>query len=219
MKKYFYIAPVAALVFVLLSCDMGDGPETGAEAALADEIWVWTRYRIPEFEAYMTINTVSYAEGVGFIAGSGNDLDKPAVGLSPSGEPDSWTVREVDGLVSYNSFAGKISRLNGKFLMTRGSGIRYGLLSADGEAWTETNIGFGTKARAYGGGVYVAGGQNGRAAWSEDGMENWTALADTQTTFDNGSMAQLYIIAAAYGNGVFVLGGGRGHTAVSADGR
>jgi hypothetical protein len=202
---------------------MGGG-ETGPEDTPAGEVWVWTQYKIPKLADYLTINTVSYAEGVGFIAGSGTDLLKPAVALSPSGEPDSWTVRELDGLVYYNSFAGKISRLNGKFLMTRGSGVRHGLLSPDGVNWTETSIGFGTKAHACGvnaggGEVYVVGGQNGRAAWSENGMTSWTAMTDTETTFDNGSMAQLYIIAAAWGNGIFVLGGGRGHTAVSADGK
>jgi hypothetical protein len=216
---FTWIKLFSMLVFVLFSCDMGDSAGNGAGEEIPGEVWEWTRYQIPEMESYLTINTVSYAEGVGFIAGSGTDLQKPAIAVSPDGAEGSWTARELEGLKNYNSFAGKISRLNENFLMTRGSGVPYGLLSPDGEDWTETNIGFGTKAHVFANGVYVAGGQNGRAAWSADGMATWTALSDAQTTFDNGSMAQLYVIAAAYGNGVFVLGGGRGHTAVSTNGK
>jgi hypothetical protein len=179
----------------------------------------WTRYFIPEMRNYLTVNTVAYAPGVGFVAGSGTDYRKPAVAISPNGNEGSWRVREIDDLANYNSFAGKISLLNGKFLMTRGSGVRFGLVSADGETWTETNIGFGTKAHAFGNGIYVAGGQHGQAAWSDDDMATWHALTEEETTFDKGEMAQLYIIAAAFGNGVFVMGGGRGHTAVSSDGK
>jgi hypothetical protein len=151
MKKYFYT--FSMLVFVLFSCDMGDSAGNVAGEKIPGEVWEWTQYQIPEMESYLTINTVSYAEGVGFIAGSGTDLKKPAIAVSPDGAEGSWTARELDGLQNYNSFAGKISRLNEKFLMTRGSGVPYGLLSPDGEDWTETNIGFGTKAHVFANGV------------------------------------------------------------------
>lgn len=211
-----------AVVAVLLVWPVISGCENSPAAVDGEEFpgeWVWTQYIIPELQHYMTINTVEYAEGVGFAAGSGTDRQRPAVAVSPDGSEDSWTVGELPGLENYDSFAGKISLLNGKFLMTRGSGVGYGLVSADGSDWAETYIGFGTKAHAYGNGVYVAGGQHGQAAWSDDGMTTWTALTESQTTFDSGRMAQLYIIAAAWGNGLFVLGGGRGHTAVSGDGK
>jgi hypothetical protein len=208
---------MVAAVFLLMAggCENSASPED--TTGTAD--WTWTAYVIPEMRHYVTVNTVSYAEGVGFVAGSGTDRKKPAVAISPNGEEGSWSVQEVDGLENYDSFAGKISLLNGKLLMTRGSGVRFGLLSTDGRGWAETDIGFGTKAHTFGDGVYVAGGQHGQAAWSNDGMATWTALTETETTFDNGSMSQLYIIAAAWGNGIFVMGGGRGHTAVSADGK
>jgi hypothetical protein len=206
---------VICVLFLLAACEQTPDNFTTPPQPFEQ----WTRYFIPEMKSYLTVNTVSYAEGMGFIAGSGTDYRKPAIAISQNGDEGSWHTFEIDGLANYNSFAGKISLLNGKFLMTRGSGIRYGLVSTDGERWTETEIGFGTKAHAFGNGIYVAGGQHGQAAWSDDGMTTWHALDEDETTFDNGEMAQLYIIAAAFGNGIFVIGGGRGHTAVSTDGK
>ena len=126
------------------------------------------------------------------------------------------------GLTHYDSFVGKISRLDDKFLITRGSGVKYGLVSPDnGATWTEVSIGLGTKGHTYATykGLFLVSGQHGQAAWSDDGMATFHVLTKETTTFDNGSASQLYINAAAYGNGVFVLGGGRGHTAVSSDGK
>jgi hypothetical protein len=176
----------------------------------------WTVSVIPEMAAYQTMNSVAYREGAGFIIGSGTDWNNPAIARSASGT-GPWTVKELTGLAHYDSFVGKISSLNGTFLATRGSGVQYGLVSANGwDDWRETRIGFGTKGHVYGDGVYLVGGQHGQAAYSTD-LETWTALTKEQTTFDNGSANRLYVNAAAYGNGIFVLGGGRGHTAVSAD--
>jgi hypothetical protein len=72
---------------------------------------------------------------------------------------------------------------------------------------------FGTSqifAIAYGAGKFVAGGESGKAAYSDDGV-NWTAVSDT-TFGTNG------INAIAYGAGKFVAGGVSGKAAYSDDG-
>ena len=186
-----------------------------------DNTWEWTQYTIEELSAYQTINSIAYGEGAGFIAGSGTDWNKPAIARSANGA-GRWDVTELTDLTHYDSFVGKISRLDDKFLITRGSGVKYGLVSPDnGATWTEVSIGLGTKGHTYATdkGLFLVSGQHGQAAWSDDGMATFHVLTKETTTFDNGSASQLYINAAAYGNGVFVLGGGRGHTAVSRDGK
>jgi hypothetical protein len=65
---------------------------------------------------------------------------------------------------------------------------------------------------AYGGGKFVAVGDNGTAAYSADGV-TWTAVADTK--FGSGYND---INGIAYGGGKFVAVGGGGRAAYSADG-
>lgn len=74
-----------------------------------------------------------------------------------------------------------------------------------------SNIG-GTRAifaLAYGGGVYVAGGQNGELSSSPDAV-TWTARTS--------SFGTTRILRAAYGNGVFVIVGDSSKLATSSDG-
>jgi hypothetical protein len=224
MRKNCYIALAAALV--LFSCDTGsDGGDDEKKPPPPPVNWEWTQYVITELKNYLTVNTIAYMETAGFIAGTGTDYNIPVIAISPNGEEDSWEVREINDVVQYDSFAGKIRNLGGKLLMTRGSGVHVGLVSDNnGATWTERGIGLGTKGHTYSVDkgdkkFYLVSGQHGQAAWSDDGMETWTVLTKETTTFDNGSASQLYINAAAYGNGRFVLGGGRGHTAVSTDGK
>jgi len=81
--------------------------------------------------------------------------------------------------------------------------------------WTAvSNSTFGTSgiiAITYGNNKFVAGGGNGKMAYSTDGGETWTAV--TNSTFGDSS-----IKAIAYGNGKFVAVGYDGKMAVSTDG-
>jgi hypothetical protein len=163
-----------------------------------------------------SINSVAYKEGVGFIAGGGVNHADPVISTSANGVT-GWTTRTLNA-PPFDSYVGKIVSLNGALLITRGSGVKVGLYSMDGQTWAVTTIGLGTKGFAYGNGVYVVGGQHGQAARSAD-ISSWTVLPKETTTFDNGDQNRLYINAAAYGNGIFVMGGGRGHTAWSTDGQ
>jgi hypothetical protein len=218
------IAALTAIVLALAGCGSASG--SGLELEAGPPV-AWHSFVINGLEVYATVNSIAYAEGVGFIAGTGTDWGNPVLARSADGGPGDWAVKELTGLEHYDSYVGKIRRLNDRLLITRGSGVKYGLVSNDawddsqgwdGWTWTEAAIGFGTKAHAYGGGVYLAGGQHGQAAWSDDGMTSWHPLAREQTTFAVGEGNQLYINGAAYGNGRFVIGGGKGHTAVSDDG-
>jgi hypothetical protein len=65
-------------------------------------------------------------------------------------------------------------------------------------------------AIAYGNGKFVAGGNNGKMAYSTDGV-TWTAVADS-------TFGTTIIWAIAYGNGKFVAGGDNGKMATSTGG-
>jgi len=89
--------------------------------------------------------------------------------------------------------------------------------------WTAvTNSTFGTsgiKAIAWGNNKFVAGGSDGKMAYSSDGV-TWTAI-NTGTIFDyvyNGETRKGEIRGIAYGNGMFVAGGRSATMAVSTDG-
>jgi hypothetical protein len=228
-KTVFGLCAAMAFIAIIAGCDSasGSGVRPEPEEEIAGPPGTWHTFVISGLESFLTVNSVAYADGVGFVAGTGTDWGSPVLARSVDGGPGEWTVKELTGLVHYDSFVGKIRRLNDRLLITRGSGVKYGLVSSDSWddsqgwdnwTWTETSISFGTKAHAYGDGVYLAGGQHGQAAWSDDDMDTWHPLTKEQTTFNDGSANQLYINAAAYGNGRFVIGGGKGHTAVSDDG-
>jgi hypothetical protein len=170
-----------------------------------------------------SINSVAYGNGV-FIAGAGADYQGPDIAVSEDGV--EWGEKITLSAELFDSYVGKIVYLNDSFLVTRGSGVKFGIFSVDnGQNWAKTDIGFGTKGLFYADGIYLAGGQHGQAAWSNDLTGGWNKLEVADTTFDQGirspgktySANSLYINAAAYGNGVFVLGGGHGHAAYSTD--
>jgi len=93
----------------------------------------------------------------------------------------------------------------------------------NGETWTKVKDStFGTdtiRAIVYGGGKFVAGGNNGKIAYSSDGA-SWTAV-DTGTIFDylDGTTPRKgNIQAIAYGSGKFVAVSYSGKMAYSSDG-
>jgi photosystem II stability/assembly factor-like uncharacterized protein len=82
--------------------------------------------------------------------------------------------------------------------------------STDGQTWTALTPGLpvsNTFGVAYGNGTWVAGGYNGKMAYSTDG-ENWTEADIT-------GFASLGV---AYGNGKWVAVGQQGKMAYSTDG-
>jgi len=94
--------------------------------------------------------------------------------------------------------------------------------------WTAVDVTsiFGTdyynntiRAIAYGNGKFVAGGEEGKMAYSTDGI-TWTAVTDS-TIWDlveNKKTYKTSINAIAYGDGKFVAGGGYGKMAYSTNG-
>jgi hypothetical protein len=96
----------------------------------------------------------------------------------------------------------------------------------EGPVWTTVEnspIGkfISIQAIAYGQGIFVAGGEYGNMAWSNDG-KTWTGISVEDSTFGQSQS----INAIAYGNGIFVAGGSvtgsgnlTGKMAWSADGK
>jgi len=87
--------------------------------------------------------------------------------------------------------------------------------------WDYDENGFGTikqayiNAVAYGNGIFVAGGEAGKMAYSTDG-KTWTAVDVSDIFPTNNYTSNIYAIA--YGNNTFVAGGYNGKMATSTDG-
>ena len=75
----------------------------------------------------------------------------------------------------------------------------------------------GITAIAWGGNRFIAGGTNGKMAYSTDGT-TWTAVADSPFPSTNSSGDSYFIAAIAYGNNRFVVVGEEGKMAYSTDG-
>jgi hypothetical protein len=113
---------------------------------------------------------------------------------------------------------------NGNFLVTAGNSVTAGAFSGNGTSWSATgNIGFGTKASAYGpeangnANVYVVAGQAGQGAFTTNLANSFTTIPQTVTGWP-GTSSAAFINAGAYGQGstgrsVFVFGGGSGRIA------
>jgi hypothetical protein len=214
-KKNFIViaAFIAACLYAGLLTACGSDDSSDAEPT------TWTVGTVTGLAAdYPNINSIAYANGVGFVIAAGNDTSTPnttAVAKSAAGT-GSWTVNPVAGLANFSGSPGTVRWLNNKFIATKGSGgYVYGITSANGTDWTEINIGFGTKGFAYGDGTYLVSGAGGSVAHSSD-MATWTTVNNSGTGF-SGSGPVTFLNAAAYGNNIFVIGGGEGRTAVSAD--
>jgi hypothetical protein len=93
----------------------------------------------------------------------------------------------------------------GEATVTTFGSLQSWMAVSGGAAWGNYIYGI-----AYGGGTFVAGGAEGKAAYSADGA-TWTAVADT--TFGTSN-----IYGIAYGNGKFVAVGANGKAATSTDG-
>jgi len=142
-----------------------------------------------------------------------------------STDGSTWTSPTDGQLLNAVTFA------NGKFFAGGANGKI--ATSTDGIAWETVNVGnafnYTTSsggtwkasiyAITYGGGKYVAGGTEGKIAYSIDGV-TWTD-ANVGNIFDYtsyGSNLKAEIHTIAYGNGKYFAGGVSGKMAVSTDG-
>jgi len=123
---------------------------------------------------------------------------------------------------TYN-FTVKASNAAGNITKQLSITIAAGSTTPSGPQWTAVaDSTFGTSnisAIAYANGKFVAGGADGKMAYSTDGT-TWTAV-DTGTLFDYveyETTKKGSILAIAYGNGIFVAGGDSRKMATSADG-
>jgi hypothetical protein len=169
----------------MIACDTGEN-----EVPEKYEGPVWTTVDDSPFHPLrggilsetQNINAITYGEGV-FVAGGERSLGS---NIAWSNNGNNWTlVVDDDNPFSYQkvSFSGE----SGEYSVFR-------------------NI----NAIAYGDGKFVAGGDNGQIAWSNDG-EDWTIVDDSKFGSET-------ISAVAYGGGKFVVGGSNGQIAWSNDG-
>jgi hypothetical protein len=214
-KKNFTL--IAALIAACLCTGLYAGLFTACDTGDTSppEPTAWTVGTVPGLvDSYPNINSIAYANGVGFVIAAGNDtagVNTTAVAKSTTGT-DSWTVSQVSGLTNFSGSPGTVRWLHDKFIATKGSGgYQYAITSTDGTDWTDDTIGFGTKGFAYGSRTYLVAGSGGRVSYSSSDTP-WTTVE--LTAFD-GNGAARFLNAAAYGNSKFVVGGGNGRTAVS----
>jgi hypothetical protein len=202
-----WYAVVSGLGTSAINSIIYDGPPGGkmfvvginSRVATSPDGTIWTE-RIASggiLGAY-TVNRLCYASAQEkFFAFAGSK-----VASSPDGE--TWTAcpdRPNSNAVAY---------LNGKF-------VSISFNSTDGSTWTEHEPvlgGVGVRGMAYGGPAgrekYVAVGNEGAMAWSEDG-EHWTQLSASVFGLS-------YIYDIAYGGGIFLAAGQDGKMAYSVDG-
>lgn len=155
---------------------------------------VWTAQTMPESQWWRGL---AFGNGT-FVAVSGSN---PA--SSPNGI--TWTVHNAVSLAG--SSAGAIAYGNGLFVVpSSGNWTRRVTTSPDGVNWTAhpsalppswPPSGGEVQAITYGGGQYVAVGENGGIATSPDGI-NWTAQSSGITS---------HLTGIAYGNGLYVAVG------------
>jgi hypothetical protein len=219
-KKNFTLitALLAACLYTGLCATLFTACDSGSDDSTAEPT-TWTVGTINSIApTYPNINSIAYANGVGFVVVAGNDTvgaEATAVAKSTTGT-GSWTVSTLSGFANFSGSPGTVRWLNNKFIATKGSGgYQYGITSANGTDWTQVTIGFGTKGFAYGNGTYLVSGSGGRVAHSSD-TTTWTTVE--LAAFDGNNGAEKFLNAAAYdGNSKFVVGGGQGRTAVSTD--
>jgi len=170
----------------------------------------WTAITDIPFGASADVLSIAYGNGK-FVAGG--TIGSKMVYSSDNG----LTWQAVEGKVlgeSEYSFLGDTAAVSaliyadGKFVA---GGNKKTATSTDGVNWTApTNISFGVRTIAYGGGKFVAGGSEGKMAISQDGA-TWTPVTDS-------TFGASIIYAIAYGGGKFIAGGYNGKMATSQDG-
>ena len=145
---------------------------------------------------------------------------------------DNWTTKVTKtaselthtytGLTNGTEYTFKVRAVNAKGAGAESTATATPTAGATGSIWVKVaNPAFGVTSGvsgiAYGGGKFVAVGNNSEMAYSTDGI-NWTAVANTGFTKTNLS-GNLYGIAdIAYGGGKFVAVGGGNQMAYSTDG-
>jgi hypothetical protein len=174
---------------------------------------------------------VTYGNGK-FVAGGwcsvSQDRDEHGAQMAYSTDGINWT--NVDATIFgfgsgsnqpyYTNYINSIVYENGRFV-AGGKGIIAN--SADGINWTAAQNPFHITVAgsqlpvqiydiAYGGGKYVAVGQNRKMAYSADGT-NWTEIESS--TF---GASDLQILSVAYGNGRFYAASNYGKMRASTDG-
>jgi hypothetical protein len=153
------------------------------------------------------INAAAFGNGKFVIGGGQGHIAWSTDGTVWQGVTDVEVVFDKpSGLIDCMAYGG------GKFVALGGmdGNDAKSAYSSDGMQWQyggapHLGANNGSPVMEYGGGLFVAGDDQGRGSYSTDGI-TWTPIADT--TFDGTPIKGI-----AYGNGMFVMVGGEGKAA------
>ena len=219
----FGTANISAIAYGSVGNADGRFVAVGSDSKMtySDDGETWTAVSNSTFDPGDSISSIAYVNNR-FFAGGENGK------MAYSDDGETWTAVSNSAFViyGYNSFIRSIAYGNNGFVAVGDSVIGYNpntqpgrmAYSTNGTSWTavSTNITFGDSAIlgiAYGNGKFVAVGENGKMAYSDDGKTyTWTAVSDSTFGSDD------YIRSIAYGNGKFVAVGDDGKMATSPDG-
>jgi hypothetical protein len=203
------------------------GTDPGTDPGTNDR-YEWITVTDTKFGNYENVFAITYANGK-FVAVGGY------ASMAYSSDGVTWTAVEDNKFDSRWDHIYAITYGNNKFVVTGSDGmISY---STDVITWTAVDTGTLFKyvtsegntrtsiirTIAYGGGRFVAGGEQGKMATSMDGV-TWTAVTtdafDYDVTSSEGEIShrKATIYSIAYGNGKFVAGCEDGIIATSSDG-
>jgi hypothetical protein len=188
---------------------MGDGVSVIAYSV--DGVSWDTVSDLPFPFSFGSISAIAY-DGIGkYLAISYNGMGVESI-AAYSTDAITWTIHAR----AYYSEKAAIACGNGKFVYAIDHTLAYtpdGVKGdvANGFTWdNKPNSIFGSSsitAIAYGRGMFVAGGQDGKMAYSADGLA-WTSLADSK-------FGATQINSIVFGNGTFVATGNDGKIAYS----
>jgi len=137
-------------------------------------------------------------------------------------DPDVWNEAVITlGEFDINTLVWGDTGSYGSFIAAGSGGNLYLSTNVNGRpgTWTATESRFDNSdiyCGAFGNGIFVIGGQDGRLAWSQKGDE-WEMASATANAAASAA-ANADILDIAFGGGIFVAVGDKGFMAVSADG-
>ena len=206
----------------------GDNPGPGTDPGI-DNNWKWTAVSISTFGTSLS-GAIAYGNNRFVVVGDDGKIAYSSDGASWTAVSDSKIWEYTDGLSMYIADIRGIAYGNNRFVAVGYAGkMAY---SDDGVSWTavsnstaweyindngRTSI-TGIHGIAYGNNRFVAWGDFGRMAYSDDGA-SWTAVEEGAFGPAGSTLGDLISIASiAYGNNRFVAVGNSGKMAYSSDG-
>ena len=164
----------------------------------------WIAVANSGFDSYEDIRGITYGGGTFIAVGDHGKISTSTDGIN-------WNAVTP---LEYQRTLKSIAYGDGTFIVTHSNDVSYS--TDNGQTWTDVEDVFAEggwtspsiRDIAYGGGTFVAVGDNGRIAYSSNGGRNWTEVA-------NSTFGDTKINSVAFGNNTFVAVGHTGKAAYS----